>query len=403
MSLPDLDEYPRRDYLRGLVAATAALAGCSGSDDETEPEPDGEEPAGNESDDRPVGVDERDGPASGVIADPPDRVYLPSHRDGTLTLSPQRAGDYGVMPHWTYPHTFWLTRGEQAVREDPDALSLHFMFSVWDRQTRRSLPVNVAGPMRVFKDGETVGRPGAPRPMISQSMGFHLGDNREFATPGYEGALPEEGVYEVELQLRPIGARKTGEFAGRFEEPRTVRFEFEFSEELFSELDRRSITFDEQRWGEPDAAELMTRQTGIETPAQPPATTLPPADEYPGELLGRSGEGGLPSSHDAQFVLSYLDQSRLSADDGGYLLVSPRTPYNRIPLPEMSLSVEGAIEGELIETVDDTVGHHYGLSAALEPGESFDLVIDSPPQVARHRGYQTAFLDMPPISLQRRG
>lgn len=389
----------RRRVLAASAATTVGLAGCSSDD--------GSGGDGNDSDGRsenpatrPVETDGQQGtgPTAEFVENPPDRVYLPTHQDGMQMLSMKRAGDYQIMPHWSYSHTFWLVRGTETTREDPGAQSLHFMFMIWDAQTGQLLPVNVAGPMRVYKDDSLVGRPGRPWPMISQGMGFHFGDNRQFASDGHTGSLPEEGTYEIELQLRPVSVRKTGQFAGRFEQPVTATFEFEYTQEQLETINERTETFDRQRRGSAAAAEPMS---GGEMGGTMPEMVLPPAEEYPGELLGRSADGELPSSHDAEFVVSYLEDTRLAAGDTGYLFVSPRTPYNRIPLPEMTLSVEGAVEGDLVETLDDEVGHHYGLSATLGEGESFDLVVDSPPQVARHRGYQTAFLDMPAVSIER--
>lgn len=391
----------RRRVLAASAATTAGLAGCSSDDGNAGDENDSDDGSENPGE-QPVDAGDRPGSNSQFVEDPPDRVYLPSHQDGMGMLPVQQAGDYRVMPHWTYAHTFWLTRGGETTREDPGEQSLHFMFAFWDAETGQMLPVNVAGPMRVYRDGDMIGRPGRPWPMISQGMGFHFGDNRQFASDGYDGSLPEDGTYEIEIQLRPIrdSVRKTGQFAGRFEETRTVNFEFEFAQSMFDEIDEGTRTFDRERWGEAAAAEPMSHGGG-EMGENMPEMVLPPAEEYPGELVGQSTDGELPSSHDADFVVAYLDDSRLASGDSGYLLVSPRTPYNRIPLPEMTLSVEGAIEGELEETLDDEVGHHYGLSATLGEGESFDLVVDSPPQVARHRGYQTAFLDMPAVSVER--
>jgi len=389
----------RRRLLAASAVTTAGLAGCSSDDiDNDGDDNDTDDPGPGE---QPVETGGQRGSNSDFLEDPPDRVYLPSHQDGMAMLPVQQAGEYMLMPHWTYAHTFWLMRGEETAREDPGARSLHFMFAFWDAETGQTLPVNIAGPMRVSKNGETVGRPGAPWPMISQGMGFHFGDNRQFATDGHDGSLPEEGTYEIEIQLRPVSVRKTGEFAGRFEETVTASFEFEFRQSMFDKIDERTTTFDEQRWGAADAVEPMDRGMGMDGDAEMPEMVLPPAEEYPGELLGRSADGELPSSHDADFVVTYLEDSRLADGDSGYVAVSPRTPYNRIPLPEMSLSVEGALEGELLETLDHELGHHYGLSATLGAGESFDLVVDSPPQVARHRGYQTALLDMPAMSIQR--
>jgi hypothetical protein len=388
----------RRRVLAASAAATAGLAGCSSDDGG-----DTDDGGGNETTParQPVDADDRPGsnPTAELVDDPPARVYLPTHQDGMQMLSMQQAGEYTVMPHWSYSHTFWLVRGDETTEETPGARSLHFMFMIRDSETGQQLPVNVVGPMRVQKDGNVVGRPGRPWPMISQGMGFHFGDNREFATDGHSGSLPEEGTYEIELQLRPISVRKTGAFAGRFEEPTTASFEFEFRQEQFETINERTQNFEESRWGEAAAAEPM--MMGNMEMNGDMGMGLPPAEEYPGELLGRAADGSLPSSHDADFVVSYVEDSRLATDGSGYLAVSPRTPYNRIPLPEMTLSAEGAVDGEFEETLDDELGHHYGLSATLGAGEQFELVVDSPPQVARHRGYQTAFLDMPPMSITR--
>jgi hypothetical protein len=121
---------------------------------------------------------------------------------------------------------------------------------------------------------------------------------------------------------------------------------------------------------------------------------LPPAAEYPGIQFGRY------ESHDAEFVLQYKSDSRLAEAGENYLFVSPRTPYNRIPLPDMALSAEGAIQGTFTQTLDSELGHHYGLSATLADGDAFDLIVESPPQVARHQGYEKAFVDMPAMTVE---
>ncbi|PSQ34140.1 hypothetical protein BRD08_10370, partial [Halobacteriales archaeon SW_10_66_29] len=125
-----------------------------------------------------------------------------------------------------------------------------------------------------------------------------------------------------------------------------------------------------------------------------PFSDLQPADAYPGEDLGT------PTSGDATFVVRYLTETRLTDGSSGYLLVSPRTPYNRVPLADMALSVEGALEGELVQTLDSELGHHYGIAGDLASGDELSLVVESPPQVARHRGYETAFLEMPPMTVE---
>jgi hypothetical protein len=92
--------------------------------------------------------------------------------------------------------------------------------------------------------------------------------------------------------------------------------------------------------------------------------------------------------------------------DGTYLLVSPRTPYNRAPLSIMSLSFalrrdgEVRAEGSLLAAVEPQAGYHYGAAVdGVERGDVLTVGIDSPPQVSRHEGYETAFLEMPDVEI----
>jgi hypothetical protein len=68
----------------------------------------------------------------------------------------------------------------------------------------------------------------------------------------------------------------------------------------------------------------------------------------------------------------------------------------------MALSVSGpGTDGtELTQTLDSELGFHYGAVLDLAPGDELEIVVESPPQIARHAGYETAFLDMEPIRLE---
>ena len=334
------------------------------------------------------------------------------------------AGDYALLPHFTYAHRFWRVEGTETIEVFPQAgTGVHLMIAFWDRQTGELLPVDAGGTMEIRHDGETV-ETVTPWPMLAQSMGFHFGDN----VP-----LPEDGTYTVEVTLNPIAVRKTGAFEGRFEESETATFEFEWSRDLLEEL-RNDVEFlPEEEWGERGAIEPMNHgdhgnhgdgEGGHDDghgdghhddnhddghsdghgdghgddhgDAPPPG--LPPADAYPGTDLGTHESG------DAAVVVRYLSESPLAEEGDGYLLVSPRTPYNRIPLPDMSLSVSGLTENgataSLTQTLDDELGLHYGLSVTLSPGATFELGVDVPPQIARHQGYETAFLEMEPMEIE---
>jgi len=46
------------------------------------------------------------------------------------------------------------------------------------------------------------------------------------------------------------------------------------------------------------------------------------------------------------------------------------------------------------------LGTHYGaVLDDLRSGDVVHLAVDTPPQFARHEGYETAFLDMPPMTV----
>jgi hypothetical protein len=403
------DRLSRRAFLAAGAAATGALAGCIGGDDEDGNGNGGNETNGDEGDGEPSSpdvVNSSNAPTTPSVEDPPDAVYLPTHQESMEHLGTVEAGEYAVMPMLTYPHKFWLVSGTEREAVTPDSTGVHLMATVWDAETGEVLPVDTGAQLRLTRDGDLVDQR-APWPMISQTMGFHFGDN----VP-----LPEQGTYAVEFDLTPIGGdtvRKTGEFADRFTEPRTVRFEFEFDQEFQESVVNGVEYLDEDRWGEPGALDPMAGMGGMDDNGGDsggmddegeddgnggmemgmPFSDLQPADAYPGEDLGT------PTSGDATFVVRYLEETRLS-EDSGYLLVSPRTPYNRVPLADMALSVEGALEGELVQTLDSEVGHHYGIAGDLASGEQLDLVVESPPQVARHRGYETAFLEMPPMGVE---
>ncbi|MDX1748477.1 MAG: hypothetical protein R3324_21300, partial [Halobacteriales archaeon] len=57
-------------------------------------------------------------------------------------------------------------------------------------------------------------------------------------------------------------------------------------------------------------------------------------------------------------------------------------------------------DGPLQATLDPDLGYHYGAAVpSLSSGDSVTVTVDGPPQVARHEGYEMAFLEMPPVTL----
>ena len=400
----------RRHFLSASAVVTATLAGCLDGDGDD----DGDDGEATQPDAVENGV-----PQFPRVEDPPQAVYKPTHRESMVMLPTVEAGEYELLPHFTYPHEFWLVTGTERESVTPTDPGIHLMFAFWDAETGEILPVDAGAEIEIRKDGERVTSPISPWPMLAQGMGFHFGDN----VP-----LREDGTYEVEVTLNPINARKTGEFDGRFEETQTATFQFEYSLDLIQEVTESIEYLDEEEWGErgaldstvhvdpPGHADDMNDGHGDNGDAHGdgghnghgddhdghsddhdghhgPAMSLPPAEEYPGTDLGTHSSG------DAAFVVRYFEQSRL-ADGSGYLLVSPRTPYNRYPLPDMSLSLQGDYERDLTQTLDSELGHHYGTQVDLSAGDSLELVVNSPPQIARHRGYETAFIEMESMTFE---
>ena len=379
----------RRQFL--AAGALVAAAGCLGPDDA-----------------EPLAAVDGQGTSGRPRPDAkPDAVYMPTHREAMVHLPVAEAGPYRLSPMVAFAHEFWLVTGTETERVDANDPGLHVMVTPWDAKTGRVLPVDTGGEMRIYRDGSRIDQL-APWPMISQTMGFHFGDN----VP-----IQEPGTYTVEVDVNPAGVRTTGDFGGRFTESATATFEFEYDDAVREELVEATTFVDADRWGEHGALEPMGEPDrsdhgdggdhngdhgdggehngdhGEHDHHEMPFSALPRAEEYPGKDLG------VHESGDARFVVRYAENHRL-ADGDGYLLVSPRTPYNRVPLADMALSVRGTVTTDLEQTLDSEVGLHYGASADLTAGDAFDLVVETPPQVARHAGYETAFLDMPSMPVE---
>jgi len=67
----------------------------------------------------------------------------------------------------------------------------------------------------------------------------------------------------------------------------------------------------------------------------------------------------------------------------------------------MALSVFSGSEKvlELTQTIDDEIGLHYGAAVDIAFEDELRLTVETPPQVARHAGYETAFLNMDPVTI----
>lgn len=353
----------RRRFLTGAAGvAGLGLAGCTN-------------PLGSS------GNGDGGGPTPTVGGDRPARVYVPTHRDGMAMKGMQPAGDYRVGLMYTYPHQFWIVTGTTTepveIREQD---SVHLMATLFDEASGTTLPVGSGVTIRVEKDGEQVAEK-PPWPMISQAMGFHYGDNY---------ALDGDGTYDVTVSVSSMNVTRFGDFAGRFEESAEATFEMEYSEAERNDLTIRRFP---DRQGEPGAVSMMDM-------GMMPLSRAPEPDALPGRVVGE-GESG-----DADFVVTAVESAPFAEGDGAYLLVSPRTPYNQIPLPMMALSATLESDGDTVHDgpidagIAPDVGYHYGAAVSgVASGDDLTLTIDSPPQMSRHEGFETAFIDMDPIEL----
>ena len=356
------------------------------------------------------------------VSDPPDAVYVPTHREGMEHLGPVEAGEYVVGAMVSYAHPFWTITGDAvepvAVGEDDD---VHLMATVWDRETETVVPADEGITMTVLHDGDPV-ETITPWSMLSQTMGFHFGDN----VP-----LGGDGTYELEIALPPPAIRRTGEYAGRFESFETATLEFTYDQSLREGLVDGIQFVDEEHWGVPGALEPghgggemdghgdhdemdghdpAHESDGADGHHALPVTTLPDPEDLPGTL--QHDAEAPPRSGDADVVVSVAESFE---DWSPYLIVSPRTPYNAIPLPEMTISVVATRDGDEVAsgqcgpTFDDRAGFHYGAGIEgfdggdLAAGDELVVHVDAPPQVARHQGDETAFVDMESIELTVRG
>lgn len=311
-----------------------------------------------------------------VLADRPDEPYYPTHVEGMNTVEKQTSGEYACALTFTFPHRFWLTTGTQTrkvvITKDD---SVHLMPVIW-HTGENLVPPDLSPQMSIERGGETV-TDFAPWPMLSQPMGFHYGDNV---------ALPEDDTYSVTVTAGSPSGRRTGGL--ELNDPLSFEFEWDYRDAEVQAIDYRDIGSD--REGLPGAVPPMDMMTV-------PMTQAPKPDDLPGTVTE------LGSTNGAEFYATIIDDASEygGTSDESYLVVSPRTKYNRFILPMMSLSAtldhdsETVHDGSLADTLDPDLGSHYGTTIdAIDGGAELGLTVDAPPQTARHEGYETAFIDM---------
>jgi hypothetical protein len=299
-----------------------------------------------------------------VLGDRPDAVYLPTHQEEMGTVGRATAGDLTLAVTYSYPHRFWTVEREdgswttvrtEVTRDD----AVHLMVTPFHEPTGTVVP-NAGLSAEITRDGSLVSQE-IVYPMLSQRMGVHYGAN--FPLPG-------DGAYEVTVSVGGTSDERYGAFEGLFGDPVTGTVAFEYDEAARNDLSFQRF---DDRAGERAAVSPMSM-------GMLPDGRLP--DPLPGDPAGTASLG------DARFVGVRLDAERFG---GPYLAVSAQTPYNRLPIPGFGLSATlGSETVRLRPSLDPDLGFHYG--APVDPAGDVTLAVDVPAQVARHEGYETAFL-----------
>lgn len=316
-----------------------------------------------------------------LLENRPDAVYFPTHTEGMKMVGMTDDGAYRCGLMFTWPHRFWTVTGQNLNRvELQDADSVHLMVAVWHAESGQVIP-DVNPKLTLRRDGNEVTSLN-PWPMLSQPMGYHFGDNVQ---------LPEEGEYRVAVEVGEPSSRRFGSL----EDAGSAGFEFSF--------DYQRSTLQELRFTDiPDAKEGTKGAVPPMEMQMLPSTRAPKPEALPGEL------GGAGTSGDADVAITVVDDATPygGGEDESYLAVSPRTPYNRYMLPLMSLSASLTSEGETVfddhlhAATGTDLGIHYGTVVSdAEEGDEVTVTVDAPPQVSRHEGYETAFVEMPDVAV----
>ena len=360
----------RRRFLRRGVAAAALLAGCSTPD--ADPEPTTSRPSRTTT------------ATTSPTATDDGGVYVQPFVEDMATPGHTTAGEYAIALHATVPHRFWTVTGRQReVVPRTDADTLHLMAVVWDPETGVVLPET--GLSVEISRGDALVSEEVIYPMLSQRMGVHYGGNF-----GLDG----DGTYATAISVGGSNVRRTGAFRDRFADPATGTVEFTLNDAFRRRIDTREV----DQGGQPGAVAPMDTDF--------PIGRAPAEADLPGSLLGTTTSG------DARLVVTLLDSPPAGVDaarSDSYLAVSARTPYNRLVLPAMALtatlSVDGTqlTEASLTRTLDPDLHYHYGTvvdESTLASTETLELSVDTPPQIARHEGYERAFLTMPDATVE---
>lgn len=336
------DTATRRTYLRTAAAASlvglGSVAGC---------------------------LESRSPYAPPIVSNRPDAVYVPSHFEGMAPVGMDTDGPVAGALVYSYPHRFWLVSGtdRSRVRIQPDD-TLHLMLQLWDRES--GIPLSGTSPRIRITDEDGVVADRVFWPMLSQRMGFHYGDNVQ---------LDGDGPYRVEVSVPPTGDHLVGDLADRLDRGAVLEAEFDWASTNLEELAINTI--EDERAGSRGALPAMTGMPG-------PTGLVP--ETLPGRRLGTAtiDELGIGGS-----VVPTAGEAAQAA-----LVVTIKTPHNGFAMPMLGpvATVDGT-RHRLQAALDPALGMHYRASLGSEAvAGPIEIRLPAPSQVARHEGYETAFM-----------
>ncbi len=348
--------------------------------------------------------------------DRPDAVYHPTHSESMVFLGTETVGDYKLGLTYSFPERFWNVTGQRTSRVDPTVEDdIHLMATVWDAKTGVVLPVASGVDVEILRGDETV-EERTLWPMLSQNMGFHYGDNL---------SLDGNGRYVVRVSVPGMEIERAGDFEGKFGDGGTVDFAFEYTRSSMKQIPYKKYP---GKMGERDAIEPRELEVvpPLSTPSRStnesrersrnmvkdyaiPVSASPRVEDIPGDTLGTQSLGDTLLCPTLLGVETDSDED--DTDIPRHIAVSPRTAYNSFPLPMASLAArlvdsgETVFESYLEARIDPEIGYHYATSSpvdseTLDSAEILTVTVETPPQVARHEGYETAFMRTGDVSFE---
>lgn len=307
------------------------------------------------------------------------RVHYPLHTHKMIMAGTQTVDDFSFAVMYSVPDYFWNVNGtsvQKTLRRPTD--DVHMMTVVWDEESEQVLPETGLS-IQILKEGEMVSQE-VIYPMLSQRMGFHYGANF-----GMDG----DGEYTIKATVGGISTRRTRSFSERFDSGETAEITFDYSQQEVDDITLNKLDKAGELGGVGQMDMMMT----------PEATAADPA-ELPGQVVGTGSSG------DAELVLARVAPADSPVEtDSQYLSLTARTPYNKIVIPAMLVDAtitrdgETVFEGTMERTLDPERGYHYGAEQSVRQGDVVTLSFPTPPQTARHDGYESAFLNMENIEI----